>query len=103
MEHIVQFGISIDDETIKKTIEKKALQSAIEDIKKDMASSLGVNTKFDWYSKIGQIAKEHTEKFLENNRETIISMTADRLADKLWKTKQVKERVNAILHETLGE
>lgn len=34
MEHIIQFGVTIDDDAIKKNIEKNAVDKLVADIKK---------------------------------------------------------------------
>ena len=40
IEHIVQFGISIDDEQIKKTIEKNAMQQVVATLKNDIIKEM---------------------------------------------------------------
>ena len=40
MEHIVQFGIGIDDEAIRKIIMEKAEKSILDDLKKEIRSDI---------------------------------------------------------------
>lgn len=40
MEHIVQFGISIDDDQIKKTIENNVRSQVVAEIKKDLYETI---------------------------------------------------------------
>ena len=40
MEHIVQFGVTIDDEAIKKRIEESAKKQITDDISKDVKKTI---------------------------------------------------------------
>lgn len=49
MEHIVQFGISIDDDQIKKTIENNVRSQVVAEIKKDCMKQLIGNDNVSAY------------------------------------------------------
>lgn len=102
MEHIVQFGITVDDEAIKQTIEKQALNQVCSQMRGDIMKAIGVSNNFEWKSKIGEITKDVVGDFFDINKDEIINLAADKLADKLWKTKQVKEKVAEVMNETFG-
>ena len=94
MEHILQFAIGIDDEAIIKRVEDKAEDTIMQEIKRDakaaifksayLNSSTFTRNPTDFFDeKIGQ--------FLKENKAEIIKMTADRLAERLARTKAAKE------------
>lgn len=95
-EHIVQFGINIDDEQIKKTIEKNAMQQVVATFRNDIIKEMiGKNnyTKSDYSTKMWNAINEQIETFLDENREEIIKIASEKLAEKLAKTKKVKDMV----------
>ena len=99
MEHIVQFGIGIDDDAIREIVMKKAEKSIVEDLKKDIRSEIIREIfvcDYDWYGKERKIdlqdwVKDLVEKTLKDNKDQIIKMASERLADKMSRTKAVKE------------
>lgn len=106
MEHIVQFGISIDDDAIKKSIEKNVMNQVASVIKQDVMKSI-VGKKecsnYEYTTKLREIITVTTEEFLENNREDIIEETAKKLVERLAKTKAVKYMVNSTINSLLGD
>lgn len=96
MEHVVQIGIGIDDEAIKdsivKNIEKTILGEVKDDIKKTLFNDYGYYNRGPSKFLTAQI-----EEFLEENRDDILEMAAEKLADKLSRTKKAKEVVNEVL------
>lgn len=102
MEHILQFGINIDDEKIKNTVMAKVDKAVNEIVKGDVIGAITGNRDISnrEYSKRLQILVNNTiEKFCVENSETIINLAADRLADKLVRTKAVKETIEKVLKE----
>lgn len=96
MEHIVQFGINIDDEQIKKTIEKNAMQQVVATFRNDVIKEMTGKhnyTKFEYSTKMWNAINEQIETFLDENREEIIKIASEKLAEKLAKTKKVKDMV----------
>ena len=100
MEHIVQFGIGIDDEAIRKIIMEKAEKSILDDLKKQIRTDID-NQIFvidrGWYGKdykrvgLQDWVKDLVEKSLKDNKDQIIKMASEKLADKMSRTKAVKE------------
>lgn len=103
MEHVVQFGICIDDERIRAAIEKSAEDRIMKELTRQV-----MNHVFDggYY---GQDAKpsdplqqwcvKHFDDFLAQNREVILDCAAGRLADRLLRTKTAKEMLTQAVHE----
>lgn len=104
IEHIVQFGISIDDDAIKKSIEKNVMMQVANSIRNDaMKSIVGKKdcTNFEYTSKLKEIVETVAGEFLETNKEEIIEETAKKLVDRLAKTKAVKDMVNSTINSLL--
>ena len=92
MEHILQFGISIDDERIKNSIEQAALKQLtdklVEDVSKvvfewDAWGRKPTNRATDW-------TKRRFDEFLEAHKDEILKEASRMLADKLARTKAAK-------------
>ena len=94
MEHIVQFAIGIDDETIKKNISEHAENTITKQLLDDVERII-----FDtdsWGRTINKgrassFTERQFEKFLEDNRDNILEIAGKYLADKLVRTKRGKE------------
>ena len=104
MEHIVQFGINIDDEAIKKAVIHQTQQIVVNDLRADVLKEVTGNkegnrqTNERLYSeKIKEYVHDAANDFFENNKDEIIELTASKLADKLVKTKAVREMVEKTL------
>ena len=96
IEHIVQFGITIDDEQIKKTIEKNAMQQVVATFRNDIIKEMiGKNnyTKSDYSTMMWNAINEQIKMFLDENKEEIINITSEKLVERLAKTKKVKDMV----------
>ena len=108
MEHIVQFGIGIDDEAIRKIIMEKAEKSITQDLMKQIRTDID-NQIFvidrGWYGKdykkvdFQDWVKDLVVKTLEDNKDQIIKMASERLADKMSRTKAVKEAMTEKVRE----
>lgn len=99
MEHIVQFGINIDDETIKRTVMESSVKSIEAQIKQAV-----INEVFEAYrygdanptrDPLAAWAKNLVADTLAENRDAIISQAAAILADKMGRSVKVREAVIA--------
>lgn len=98
MEHIVQFGIGIDDEVIKKRVEEKAEKEIIQSIKEDIS-----NTMFERYYSystpknhivgVKGFAENLFKEFIEENKDLIIDTAVKQLIDSLSRKKIVKDKL----------
>ena len=102
MEHIVQFGIGIDDEAIRKRVVNTAEKVIIEDLKKQVACILfetkGWSKEPDT-SAVSWWTQVQFNSFLSENKDAIIEAAGKHLADKLSRTKAVKDMVERIGEE----
>lgn len=99
MEHIVQFGINIDDEAIKRTV----MESGVKTIEAQIKQAI-INEVFSSYQyrdanpasdPLSAWAQNIVAELLENNRESIIRQAAAILADKMGRSTKVREAVIA--------
>lgn len=97
MEHIVQFAIGIDDDAIIKNVMANAEKNITKELSdKIMPMVFRVGTNWDGRKTINGVlpwVEEQFDKFLEEYKEDIINAAADKLADKLSRSKIVKETV----------
>ena len=100
MEHIVQFGITIDDEYIKKSIEEGAKHAIV----KEMAEQVRKVLIMRWCGNDEPSVyfdKKLTE-VINDHKDEIINLAADRLAERLRRTKAARDVVKD-LKEEVGE
>lgn len=105
MEHIIQFGIGIDDDRIIKEVEKNAEKTIIEDLKQKISDQL---FRREWPSKHGDPrygfsdwAEGQIDSFLTANKDAIIDMAGKYLAEKLARTKAARELLKEDKHENV--
>ena len=91
MDHLVQFTISIDDKHIAKMVEDKAVDAMKDEVLKVCKSHIGVERNFWGDGQPGPALKKAIDDFMTENREAIIDKAADKLAERLSRTKAVKE------------
>lgn len=102
MEHIVQFGVNIDDEKIVKTAEAKVEKIINDVVKADIYEALtGIReyNKYEYFKCLRMLVNDAVEKLCKENKEEIIKLAADRLAEKLSRTKAAKEAIEKVLKE----
>lgn len=104
MEHIVQFAIAIDDDTIVKRVTDYAENQIKDDLMKRIESNIDHEIfefkKYRWDDKDMKLGlqdwvKNLVSDILHEHQEEIVERAAEKLADKLSRTKAVKEAVAA--------
>lgn len=93
MEHIVQFGITIDDDAIRRLVEAKATDAVVKGLNRTLFR-LGYR---DEPVGISGDVEEIIKMFLEEHKQEIVDAAAERLADRLVRTKAVKEAVGEVV------
>ena len=102
--HIVNIAFDFDDDKVRKTLEesaeKKVIDNLLTDIKKAICSKSdnywGYNAKVsdeNFESGLRAIVYDEIDKVLLDNKDKIIELTADKLAERLSKTKAAKELI----------
>lgn len=102
MEHILQVGISVDDEAVRKSVERQLLKALVEDLKKDIYEDLPTkrisfsndSRQVDWVRFTHGIVEQMMED--EDVKRAIISEAAERLAEKVSRTKAWREKYHGV-------
>lgn len=93
MEHIVQFAIGLDDNAIRERIEKRAEEHILKELTQDTKAVIykrnAYSTGFSNEPTI--FFNDKLDAFFKENEDKIIKMAAERLADRLSRTKKAKE------------
>lgn len=98
MEHIVQFAIGIDDETIQNRIEEHAYSDVLNKLTKNAVDSVFSHSSaytrdIMWEGLMG----EALQSFLEERKDEIIDKVANMLADRFQRTKKYREAMGAVI------
>lgn len=101
MEHILQFGISIDDEMIKKRVEATALNQLTDEITKDIKDIIFEKNRYSnrHTTELTGWVEDRFFEFLAQHKSEIIDTAAEKLADKLSRTKAAKELIEKVVEE----
>lgn len=92
MEHIVQFAIGIDDETIQNRIEEHAYTDVLNKPTKNAVDSVfshssAYSRELMWE----KLLDDALQSFLEERKDEIIDKAANMLADRFQRTKKYRE------------
>lgn len=94
MEHILQFGINIDEDRIVKTVEDRAATELIDYIHKSIDKMRGNIYGED---ALRDIAREEIAKVVDANKEKIIEQATEKLAEKMARSKIVKDTLKGLV------
>lgn len=90
MEHIVQFAISIDDSAIEEKIYNKAVDNITDEIKKSVRRIM-IDREYFNYAEPTEFAEKIFKEWLDEHKTEIINLMSEKLAEKMSKTKAIKE------------
>lgn len=102
MEHIIQFGVTIDDEAIENRIVENAEKSITADIKKNVEASIFDKKGVGYYSGGGtkiclsNVGESIVSDWLKDNSDKIIELAAQMVADKVYRSKAWKAKYGEI-------
>lgn len=96
MEHILQFAIDIDDSQIKKLIKEGAVKKIIEDIDKDLRNEMFESNYYGASARLSSQAERIIRDFLEENKDEILQIVADKIYEKTVRTKKIQEIKKAL-------
>lgn len=98
MEHIVQFGISIDDAVIKKRIEEQAKTVVINKLKDDMSRKL-----IDSWGNLTSLSEEIIKRVMDEHKDEIIEKATGLVADSIKRSKKYREALADLVGEIRNE
>lgn len=95
MEHIIQFGITIDDDAIKKNIEKNAVDKLVTDIKKEVRDEIFVGS--GWNRGLSYKVQEIIKEAMAEYKDEIIKEATAEIVETLKRSKKYKEALAKIV------
>lgn len=97
----VPVTIGVDEERIAKEIERNVEQQVIDKIAKDIENTIYDQRNYygDRKEPLRKMVREEIMNFLEKHETLIVNTAAEKLADKLSRTKAVKEKAAAVAEE----
>lgn len=103
MEHIVQFAIGIDDEKIRDNITQNAEKTITKNIEQQVRDRLFESSYYgghaDEKSRLNAYSERIIDNFLEKHKDEIVEKASAYLAEKLMRSKVVKEAVAKTVKE----
>ena len=100
MEHIIQFGIGIDDDAIKKRVEENAEKVIINELQMQIKKTIFDKDYFGRPTEtLSTWAESHINGFLEKHKTEIIECAGKYLAERLARTKAAKEVLEGMTNE----
>lgn len=91
MEHILQFGVNIDEQKIIDTATGRASEVITARVQEEIDSY----TK-GWSPKLDNMFREEIKKLIDDHKEQIIEDATKQLAANMAKTKAVKEMIQKL-------
>lgn len=99
MEHIIQFGVTIDDDAIKKHIEEKATKQIVDSVSQSIKDKL-----FRRYgSEFSYDAQEMFGGLLDKYKDQIIANATAQVVDSIKRSKKYKEALAKVAEEMISE
>lgn len=101
---IINIPLQIDEANIEKMINKeynnKVVEAIIEQLKEALANrAMGYSREDKARNGLIGLVEREADGFLEKYREEVIDKATNRLVEKLYRTKQVKEMVGKVLED----
>ena len=98
MEHIIQFGVNIDDDAIRREVVRLATREIIEDLKGECRKELGLTGSI--YSR-SKFVDSMVDGILADCREQVVREAASALADRAPKQKWYREMMPGAVGEVV--
>ncbi len=107
MEHMVNFGIVIDDESIEQMVKENVVKQVSSDILKKLEKDPGDlpvtrsniwnahTKKIDWQ----KLVKQAVEELAEEWKDDIVERTAELLYESLKRSKKYKDKIAEVLDD----
>ena len=98
MEHVIQFAVEIDDDKIVNLVEENASKQIIGDLKQQVANRI-FSSYYCWQNadpsrdKLSDLSVQLVSDFLKDNKDTIVERASEVLADRMFKSKTIREKI----------
>jgi TolB-like protein len=103
MEHIIQFGVTIDDKKIEERVMDGAERQIIDGLKREIGNTIlarhsAYGYKYD-STTLTTVGEQLVSEWLNEHSEEIVELAAAKVADKVSRTKAWKEKFGETLKE----
>lgn len=88
MEHILQFGVTIDDHAIEERAVSAASNAVTEELKKRILEKY-----YSGYSGLSSGVEHMVERFLQDNKDEVIEKAAEAIATKMYASKTIRGKI----------
>jgi len=98
LEHVIQIGVSIDDEAIQKQIMASAETKIVAEIKSQVEGTIFHRRNYYGNTKteLSEVGVQAVREWLDENSDKIISMAANAIADKVYRSKAWKAKYGKV-------
>ena len=96
MEHIIQFGITIDDERIKSSVESAAVKELAGDLK---AQIFSMNRWTGDINGFNAVVEDIVKDVFAEHKDEIIRLAAELVADSMKHSKVYREKLKELANE----
>lgn len=96
MEHIVQFGIALDDSAIEKLVVEKATEQVKNDMMANITDNMPRKRYYDNAVDWPKAAADMLQYWFDEHRDELLEAAAVKLADKAFRSKAWKERYDML-------
>ena len=98
MEHVIQFAVGIDDDRIVNLVEENASKQIIGDLKQQVANRIFSANYYDKNAdpsrdQLSEASVKIVSDFLKDNKDNIVERASEILADKMFKSKTIREKI----------
>lgn len=104
MQHIINVAFDFDDKRITESIEEQVHKQVVDNITNEVKKIIFSKNYYDVINEndsepLKKIVELYTREILNDNKDKIIEMAANKLVDSLKRSKVVKEVVGHVLEE----
>lgn len=103
MEHVIQIGVSVDDEAIQKQIMATAEKQIVGEIKRDIEKAIIEKQRPYYSSKEEMSLTERAEaiirEWLDENSDRIIECAGKLISEKVYRSKAWKAKYSEVIEE----
>ena len=96
MEHILQFGVTIDDETIKKRVEDAAVKQLAQDLREQIFVTNRWNGNING---LNTLTEDIVKDVFAEHKDEIIRLAAELVADSMKHSKVYREKLKELADE----
>ena len=98
MEHVIQIGVSVDDEAIQKQIIASAETKIVTEIKSQVEETIFHRRNYygSTRTELSEVGAQVVREWLDENSDKIISMAANTIADKVYRSKAWKAKYSEV-------